>query len=130
MATFLDIFRIIVAINLGTGFIAGCGIFDVDYVQPDNENLMYNLSDVSESSESSTTTGGALDYYTTIVSWLFAGLNFLKDFAFGSVLVYFWLTGTLHAPELLAALLQTIVAVSWFIFLAQILTRDSWPGKA
>lgn len=130
MATFLDIFRIIVAINLGTGFISGSGIFDVEYVSPDNDNLMYNLSDVQEATGDSETSGSALDYYTTVVSWLFIGLNFLKDFAFGSVLCYFWLTSTLHTPELIAALLQVIVAVSWFIFFAQIVMRDSWPGKA
>lgn len=128
MAAFLDIFRIIVAINLAIGFMNATGVFSHKYMTKNEENLVYNLTDISESASSSNT-GSVLDYFRTIATMFVSGLHFIFDFAIGTVYVYGWLKSSFNAPDAIAVPLQTVVAISWFMFFAQVIMRDSWTSK-
>lgn len=130
MAAFLDIFKLLIAFNLAIGFFnAACvqtGMFDTQYMK--NTTIMeYKLSDMEDSLPDKDS--GIMSYIDSALTLFQQMLTFLKDFALGSVFVYRWLKDNFGCPDAIAIPLQTIVAVSWFVFFAQIISRDSWRVK-
>lgn len=119
---FTNIIWFMIAINLSIGLVNSLGIFTTNYMTVP-ENSTWVITDVEGSLNQTLTSDADLSVTNPI-----AGFAMLKDMVAGCFYVYDPLVTIWRAPPAFAAIIQTIVAVSWVIFLIQILTRQSWGG--
>lgn len=115
---FYDIFWVCIAASLSIGFINSVGIFDTNYMTAPT-NAVFEISDVNGTLTNST----PVDDVMMSVGFFWQALMFLKDMAINTFAVYWPLVDIWGVPAPLAAILQTIVAISWIYFLIQVLMR-------
>lgn len=119
---FTYIIWLMVCMNLSIGLINSVGIYSTDYMTVP-ENSSYELTDFE-----GTLAQNPQDSAFMAVTGPLTGFGMLKDLVLGCFYVYEPLVTIWRAPPALAAILQTIVAVSWVLFFIQIITRQSWGG--
>lgn len=120
---FTHIIWFMMCLSLGIGLINGMGVFSVDYMTVP-EGSTWTISDVNNTVNNTNPVGDADLSLTS----LYSGLVFLKDLALGVFFVYDDMVSIWHMPAALAAVIQTIISVSWILFFVQIITRYSWGG--
>ena len=113
---------LMICMNLSIGLINSVGVFDTEYMTVP-ENSSYELTDFD-----GTLAQNPQDSAFMAVTGPIAGLGMLKDLVVNCFYVYEPLVTIWKAPAAIAAMLQTIVAVSWVLFFIQIITRYSWGG--
>lgn len=115
---FYDIFWVCIAASLALGFVNSIGLFDTEYMTAPS-NAVFEISDVNGTTTNST----PVDDVMLSVGFFGQALFFLKDMAINTFAVYWPLVNIWGVPAPLAAILQTIVAISWIYFLIQVLMR-------
>jgi hypothetical protein len=120
---FYDIFWVCIAASLAIGFVNSIGIFDTEYMTAP-QNAVFEISDVNGTLTNST----PIDDVMMFVGFFWQALTFLKDMAINTFAVYWPLVNIWGVPAPLAAILQTIVAISWIYFLIQVLMRFGFGG--
>ncbi len=108
--------------SLAIGLVNSLGIFSTNYMTIP-EDSTFDLTDFESTGGNQTTDESYLSNTGPL-----SGFSMLKDLAVGCFYVYDPLVTIWRAPAAIAALLQTIVAVSWAMFFIQLIMRQSWGG--
>ena len=120
---FYYIFWFLVACSLAISFTNAIGVFDTDYMTAP-EGSTYTLTNVSGSLNNTM----PQDDVSMAIGGFFAMVGFVKDLAVNSFLIYDTMVDIFMVPEPIAMILQTIVAISWAVFIMQIISRFAWGG--
>jgi len=120
---FYYIFWFLVACSLAISFTNAIGVFDTDYMTAP-EGSTYTLSDVNGTLNNTM----PQDDVSMSIGGFFAMVGFVKDLAVNSFYIYGAMIDIFRVPWQIAVILQTIVAISWAVFIMQIISRFAWGG--
>ena len=121
---FYYIFWFILACSLSITAINTIGVFDTDYATMP-EGATYEISDINGSLNNTM----PQDDVSLAVTGFFSLLGFLKDLAVNTFYIYGALITIFQVPPALAVILQAIVAISWAMFIMQVISRWTIGGS-
>lgn len=119
----------IVLLSGAIGLVNGLGVFSESYISTP-QNYVSGSFNVSELNKTSSMTGhsGALDYFSSIISWSWQGLTIFLNVIFCIVCLYPTLVNDFGVPALLSGFMQLGIYVVYAVGFIQFLTGKQMKG--